>query len=137
MNTIRNLATAIASTCFALTSATAIAQSGAGYPSKPIRIVVPFPPGGATDIMTRNVAQKLSEAWKQSVVVENRPGANGIIGADAVAKSPADGYTYLAATIAHAANVSLFPEAPYQLLKDLQPVAIMGLIPLVPVVQAN
>ena len=87
--------------------------------------------------MTRNVAQKLSEAWKQSVVVENRPGANGIIGADAVAKSPADGYTYLAATIAHAANVSLFPEAPYQLLKDLQPVAIMGLIPLVPVVQAN
>ena len=54
--------------------------------------------------MTRNVAQKLSEAWKQSVVVENRPGANGIIGADAVAKSPADGYTYLAATIAHAAN---------------------------------
>lgn len=87
--------------------------------------------------MTRTVAQKLSETWKQPVVVENRPGANGIIGADAVAKSPADGYTFLAATIAHAANVSLFPKAPYQLLKDLQPAAIMGLIPLVPVVPAN
>ena len=137
MNTVRHVAIALASACFALTHAIALAQGAAGYPSKPIRIVVPFPPGGATDIMTRNIAQKLSEAWKQPVIVENRPGANGSIGADVVAKSPADGYTYLAATIVHSANVSLFPKAPYQLLKDLQPVAIMGLIPLVPVVQAN
>ena len=137
MNTVRHLATAIASACFALMHATAIAQGGTGYPDKPIRIIVPFPPGGATDIMTRNVAQKLNEAWQQPVVVENRPGANGMIGADAVAKALGDGYTYLAATIAHSANVSLFPKAPYQLQKDLQPVAIMGLIPLVPVVRAD
>src|SRR4051794_26003731 len=103
MNTLRRLAIAAASTCIVLTSATTVAQSTAVYPGKSIKIIVPFPPGGATDIMTRNVAQKLNEAWKQPVVVENRSGANGIIGADAVAKAPADGYTYLAATIAHAA----------------------------------
>jgi len=70
-------------------------------------------------------------------VVENRPGANGTIGADAVAKSPADGYTYLVATIAHSANVTLFPNTPYQLQRDLQAVAILGLIPMVPVVHPS
>src|SRR4051812_3375388 len=134
---MRRFIGAIATGALALATAAAIAQSSASYPGKPIRIVVPFPPGGATDIMTRNIAQKLNESWKQPVVVENRPGANGIVGADSVAKAPADGYTYLAATIAHTANVSLFPKTPYQLQKDLQPVAIMGLIPLVAVVPAN
>ena len=74
---------------------------------------------------------------RDELVVENRAGASGMIGADAVAKSQSDGYTYLAATIIHSANVSLFPKAPYQLQKDLQPVAILGLIPLVPVVRAD
>jgi tripartite-type tricarboxylate transporter receptor subunit TctC len=134
---MRHLAIAIATAGLALMHATVIAQGSTGYPGKPIRIIVPFPPGGATDIMTRNIAQKLNEAWQQPVTVENRPGANGMIGADAVAKAQGDGYTYLAATIAHSANVSLFPKAPYQLQKDLQPVAIMGLIPLVPVVRAD
>jgi tripartite-type tricarboxylate transporter receptor subunit TctC len=133
----RHLAVALAGVCFALTHAMALAQGAASYPSKLIRIIVPFPAGGATDVMTRNIAQKLNEVWKQPVVVENRPGANGMIGADAVAKSQADGYTYLAATIAHSANVSLFPKAPYRFQRDLQPVAILGLIPLVPVVNAN
>ena len=87
--------------------------------------------------MTRNVSQKLSETWKQPVLVENRGGANGMIGADAVAKSQNDGYTFLAATIAHAANVSLFPKATYQFQKDLEPVAMMGLLPIVPVVRAD
>jgi tripartite-type tricarboxylate transporter receptor subunit TctC len=136
MRTIRRFVIAAAGACVALTHPIALAQS-AGYPTKLIKIVVPFPPGGATDIMTRNIAQKLGEAWKQPVIVENRPGASGMIGADAVAKSQADGYTYLAATIIHSANVSLFPKAPYQLQKDLQPVAILGLIPLVPVVRAD
>ncbi|MBF8254253.1 MAG: hypothetical protein HW373_948 [Deltaproteobacteria bacterium] len=136
MKTLRHLVMAIAGACTVLTHPIALAQSAA-YPSKLIKIVVPFPAGGATDIMTRNIAQKLGEVWKQPVVVENRAGANGMIGADAVAKSQADGYTYLAATIAHSAGVSLFPKAPYQLQKDLQPVAIMGLIPLVPVVRAD
>jgi tripartite-type tricarboxylate transporter receptor subunit TctC len=137
MKTIRNLVLAMAGACIGFTHTIAIAQGAAAYPNKLIKIVVPFPPGGATDIMTRNIAQKLGEAWKQPVIVENRPGANGTIGADAVAKSPPDGYTLLAATIAHSANVSLFPKTPYQFQRDLQPVAIMGLIPLVPVVRAN
>ena len=107
------------------------------YPAKPVKIVVPFPAGGATDIMTRNIAQKLAESWKQPVIVENRGGANGTIGADLVAKSPADGYAILAATIAHSANVSLIPNAPYKLQKDLQPVAIMGLLPIAVVVRAD
>jgi tripartite-type tricarboxylate transporter receptor subunit TctC len=128
---------AVAGACFALTHAMALAQGAASYPSKVIKFVVPFPPGGATDIMARNIAQKLNEAWKQPVVVENRPGANGTIGADAVAKSPADGYTYLVATIAHSANVTLFPNTPYQLQRDLQAVAVLGLIPIVPVVHPS
>ena len=121
----------------ALTHTMALAQGAVSYPGKAIKIVVPFPPGGATDVMTRNIAQKLSDAWKQPVVVENRPGANGTIGADAVAKSPSDGYTYLAATIAHSANVTLFPNTPYQLQKDLRAAAILGLIPLVSVVHPS
>src|SRR3954469_13350515 len=134
---MRRFIGAIATGALALATAAAIAQSSASYPGKPIRIVVPFAPGGATDIMTRNIAQKLNESWKQPVVVENRPGANGTVGADLVARSAPDGYTYLAATIAHSANVSLLPGTPYQLQKDLRPVAIMGLIPLVAVVPAN
>lgn len=136
MGNVRHLIAAVAGACVTLMHPTAIAQ-GTAYPSKTIKIVVPFPAGGATDIMTRNIAQKLNETWRQPVIVENRAGANGMIGADAVAKSQPDGYTYLAATIAHSAGVSLFPKAPYQLQKDLQPVAIMGLIPLVPVVRVG
>jgi tripartite-type tricarboxylate transporter receptor subunit TctC len=137
MPTLQNLTRAIFGACLALVHAVALAQGAAGYPGRMIKLVVPFPAGGATDIMARNIAQKLNEAWKQPVVVENRPGANGTIGADAVAKSPADGYTYLVATIAHSANVTLFPNTPYQLQRDLQAVAILGLIPMVPVVHPS
>lgn len=137
MNTIRNLVMAIASGCMALPHSLVLAQDAATYPSKLIKIIVPYPPGGSADIVTRIIGQKLGEAWKQPVVVENRVGGNGMIGADAVAKSPGDGYTYLTAVAAHAANVSLIPKAPYQLQKDLQPAAILVLIPLVPVVQAS
>jgi tripartite-type tricarboxylate transporter receptor subunit TctC len=136
MKTMSHLLVAIAGTFMALTQAVAFAQSDV-YPAKSIKIIVPFPAAGATDIMARNIAQKLGENWKQPIVVENRPGASAMIGADAVAKSPADGYTILAATIIHAANVSLYPKASYQLQKDLQPVAITGLLPLIPVVRAD
>jgi tripartite-type tricarboxylate transporter receptor subunit TctC len=134
---MQTLAMAVVAGFLALSNAMAFAQGAANYPSKLVKIIVPFPAGGATDTMTRNIAQKLNEAWQQPVVVENRPGANGMIGADWVAKSQADGYTLLAATIAHSANTSLFPKAPYQFQRDLHPVAILGLIPLVPVVNAN
>lgn len=134
---IRTPAIAVLSLFVALAAPAVVAQSASAYPSKVIRIVVPFPAGGATDLMTRNVSQKLSETWKQPVLVENRGGANGMLGADAVAKSQNDGYTYLAATIAHAANVSLFPKAAYQFQRDLEPVAMMGLLAIVPVVRTD
>jgi tripartite-type tricarboxylate transporter receptor subunit TctC len=136
MRTMRIVAAAFAAGLIALACPAALAQ-GAAYPNKALKIIVPFPPGGATDIMTRNIAQKLNESWKQPVLIDNKAGANGMIGADMVAKASADGYTYLAATIAHSSGVSLFPKAPFQLQKDLQPVAILGLIPLVPVVRAD
>jgi tripartite-type tricarboxylate transporter receptor subunit TctC len=111
----------------------AVAQE---YPSKTVRYIVPFPPAGLTDVMARNVGQKLAERWKQPVVVDNRAGGNAQIGADAVAKSQGDGYTLLAVTLTHAVNVTLFPAAPYSLQKDLTPVAVLGSLPLMIVVNA-
>lgn len=100
------------------------------YPAKPIRIVVPFGAGGPTDVMTRALAQKMSEALKQSVLVENRPGAGGNIGADAVAKAPADGYTLLMGTNGPlAANLTLFGKLPYDPLKDLAPITLYTYLP--------
>jgi tripartite-type tricarboxylate transporter receptor subunit TctC len=112
----------------------AVAQD---YPTKPVRYVVPFPPGGLTDVMARNVGQKLGEKWKQPVVVDNRAGGNAQIGAELVAKAPGDGYTLLAVTLTHAVNATLFPAAPYSLQKDLTPVAVLGSLPLMVVVNAN
>jgi len=97
------------------------------YPSKPIRIIVPFPPGGTTDIMARLVGQKLTEAWKQQVVVDNRAGAGGLIGTDIVAKAQPDGYTLVMGTIGtHATNLSLTKKMPYDTLKDFAPIAHVG-----------
>ncbi len=102
-----------------------------------IKYVVPFPPGGLTDVMARSVGQKLAEAWKVPVIVENRAGGNGQIGADLVAKSAPDGGSLLAITLTHAANVSLFPDAPYSFGKDLRPVALLAGSPMLIVVPAN
>ena len=111
----------------------AAAQS---YPSRPVRIVVPFAPGGGTDVMARNLAQKLNEAWGQPVVVENRTGAGGIIGADAVAKSTPDGYTFLLATTTTAINASFAVKPPYDMQRDLQAVAMLSFYPMAVVVPA-
>jgi tripartite-type tricarboxylate transporter receptor subunit TctC len=110
----------------------------ATYPSKPIRIVVPFPAGGTTDILARAVAQKLTETGGQPVVVDNRPGAGGNIGAELVAKSAPDGYTLLMGTVGtHAINASLFRKMPYDTLRDFAPVAFIGYTPTLLVVGAN
>ena len=121
---------ALFTACTAL-AAGAFAQ---GYPTKPVKVVVPYPPGGPTDIVARVVSQKLSEQTGQQFLVENRPGAGGNIGAEAVAKAPADGYTLLVATTAHAINPSLFKSLNYQLLKDFAPVSQLTSGPLVIVV---
>ena len=106
------------------------------YPDKPLRYIVPFPPGGLTDQMARMVGQLLSEKWKVPVVVENKSGGNAQIGADFVAKAPADGYTLLAVTLSHAINHSLLPNSPYDFLKDLRPVALLAESSLLVVVPA-
>ena len=108
------------------------------YPSKPIRFVVPFPPGGPLDIMGRAIAQKLADVWGQPVVVDNRPGAGGGIGAEIVAKSPGDGYTLLMGAVStHAINPSLYAKVPYDPQKDFVPVALVAQVPNILVVNPS
>jgi len=115
-------------------TAPAAAQAQA-YPTKPIRLVVPFPPGGATDILARDVAQKLGEAWGQSAVVDNRPGAGGNIGSELVARAAPDGYTLEMGTVGtHAINASLYAKMPYDHVKDFAPVILVAGVPNVLVV---
>jgi len=108
--------------CATLAPALASAQA---YPVKPVRIVVPFAPGGGTDIVSRIVAQKLTIALGQTVIVDNRPGAGGMIGTELVARSPADGYTFLTMPSAFSINPSLYAKVPYDPIKDFEPVSTL------------
>lgn len=102
----------------------AAAQSA--YPTKPIRLICPFPPGGTTDVVARLVAQKLTEAWGQQVVVDNRPGAGGVIGTELAAQAPADGYTALLGSITtHAVNPALYKKLKFDPVKDFTPVSLV------------
>src|SRR6478609_5552530 len=103
-------------------SSAALAQN---YPSKPIRVVVPFPPGGGTDIVARTVTPKMAEILGQPFVVDNRAGAGGNIGTEQVAKSPADGYTLLVASASTAINTTLFKNLSWDLSRDFTPVVLM------------
>ena len=120
----------LGSAAVASVAAAPVARAQA-WPAKPLRIVVPYPPGGFTDVTARLIAQKLQERLGQTVVVDNKAGANGIIGTDAVAKSPADGYTLGVVIAAYAANTTLYPKLPYDPRKDLAAVSLIGLSPLV------
>jgi tripartite-type tricarboxylate transporter receptor subunit TctC len=114
------------------------AHAQAPYPNHPVRIVVPFPAGGTTDILARATAQKLTEGLGQPFVVENRPGAAGNIGAELVAKSPPDGYTMLMGTVGtHAINPSLYDKMPYDHVKDFVPVVLVAGVPNVLVVHPS
>lgn len=107
----------------------AFAQAPAGWPNKPIKIVVPFPAGGTSDVLARILGQKMSETWGQPVVVENRPGASGNLGADQVAKSPADGYTL---ALMDVGNLSIAPslyKLPFDVQNDFAPVAMVAYSP--------
>ncbi len=103
-----------------------VAANAASFPEKPIRVIVPFPPGGGADLVTRSTAPKLSQALGQTFVIDNRGGANSNIGADLVAKAPADGYTLLTATANLAMNASLYPKLPYDLVRDFAPVTMLA-----------
>ena len=122
--------TALLGTCLAW------AQSDAGFPNKPITLIVTYPPGGGADAMARLVAPKMAEALGQSVVVENRPGASGQIGAAAVAKAPADGYTLMLDASSFAVNPALYPKLPYDSLKAFKPIGVIALFPNVVLVHA-
>ena len=106
----------------------AVAQA---YPNKPVKLVVPFPPGGGTDIVGRLIAQKLSEVWRQTVIVDNKPGANTLIGTEFVAKAPGDGYTLLMASPSHTINPSLYKNLRFDTQKDFSGAAIVAIGPLV------
>ena len=110
---------------------------GQAFPDRNPRYIVPFPPGGLTDIMARFVGQKLSEIWGRAVVIENRAGGNALIGADAAAKAAPDGHTLLAITLTHAVNATLFPNAPYDFRRDFATLSLLGSLPLVVVVNAE
>lgn len=113
------------------------AQAQTPFPARSARLVVPFPPGGSLDNVGRLLAQKLSEAWGQQVVVENRPGAGGNVGADAVAKSPPDGYTVVMGALStHAVNPSLYPSMPYDAVRDFAPLSLVAVTPNVLIVNA-
>ncbi len=108
----------------------AAASAQSGYPNKPIRLIVPFPAGGSVDVTSRALAQKLSEQLGQQVIVDNRPGAGGNIGMDAVAKSAADGYTLgMGALSTHAVNPALFAKMPYDAVKDFAPISLVVVTP--------
>lgn len=108
------------------------ANAQTNYPAKPVRLVVGFPPGGANDILARLIGARMQEAWGQTVVVENRPGANAIIGTELVAKSAPDGYTLLVgASGAMAFNPGLYDKLPYDPLRDFAPITMIGSFPLV------
>jgi tripartite-type tricarboxylate transporter receptor subunit TctC len=116
---------------FAIVLACAGGAQAQGWPNRSIRMVVPYTPGGYTDLMARLVGQKLSEALGQPIIFENKPGANAIIGTDVVAKAAPDGYTLGTVIAAHAVNASLNPRLPYDTLKDFTYVSLMSVAPLI------
>ncbi len=119
------LAAAIALTVFS-----ALPASAQQWPTKPVKFIVPFPPGGSVDPLARLLGAKLSESLGQQFVVENRPGASGSLGATVAARSPADGYTFLFVFDTHAVNPALIPDMPFNTEKDLAPVMLVGTAPM-------
>jgi tripartite-type tricarboxylate transporter receptor subunit TctC len=114
-----------------------VAAQAPSYPGKPVRVIIPFPPGGTLDTVGRLLAQKLSEQLGQPFVVENRAGGNGTIGADAVAKAPADGYTLLFNASTFVTSTMLLKAPPYDVVKDFQPIALVAKAPLAVAINKN
>ena len=120
------------------TSAGCLNATAQDYPNKAIRIIVPYPPGGASDVVARLIGQKMGETWKQQVIIENRAGANGIIAMSYVATSAPDGYTLLMSNVGPSAiNPSIYKKLPYDAIKDFAPVSLTNLVPLMMVVNST
>jgi tripartite-type tricarboxylate transporter receptor subunit TctC len=119
-----------------LLCALATSAAAQSYPAKPVKVVVPWPPAGVSDVLTRTVASAMSESTGQQFVVENRPGAGGTLGLAAVAKAPADGYTLVATDVpSHAISATLYAKLPYDVLRDFEPIAMIAGSPMVLVTQ--
>lgn len=132
----RTVLVTLAGACLLFAAGAAPAQTA--WPAKPVRMVVPFPPGGTTDILARAIAPELSRAFGQQFVVDNRAGAGGNVGADIVAKSPADGYTILMGTVGtHGINKALYKKLPYDPQKDFAPITLVAGVPNVMVMNAG
>jgi len=129
----RRLVHAVALT-LALSGGSALAQT---WPTKPITLIVPFPPGGTTDVLARALGEKLSQSLGQPVIVESKPGAGATLGADHVAKSKADGYTLLVGAVHHTIATSVYKKLPYDFQKDFAPITTVALVPNVLVVNAS
>jgi len=134
IQTARGRATAIAATLLALAASTAAAQ---GWPTKPISLVVPFPPGGSSDVLARALTDKLSQSLGQPVIVESKPGAGATLGADYVAKAKPDGYTLLMGAVHHTIATSVYRKLPYDFEGSFVPVTTVALVPNVLVVNAK
>jgi tripartite-type tricarboxylate transporter receptor subunit TctC len=134
MTTLFKLFTAAVLTCCASLS---VAQTAASFPNRTIKILVPFAPGGSSDVLARLVAQRMTADWGQTVIVENKPGAGATLGADQVAKAPPDGYTLLLAATHHIIAQNVFKNLPYDIGRDLAPVSVIAMIPNMVVVNAK
>jgi tripartite-type tricarboxylate transporter receptor subunit TctC len=135
--TVRKVSRAACALVAGVAACTMTAAGAAEYPTRPIRYLVGFAPGGINDIMARIVGQKLSEAWGQQVIVDNRPGAGGNLAAELLAKSNPDGYTFMNISTAHAISQTLYTKLNYNLERDLTPVSVLGNSPLIMVVNAG
>ena len=127
----------LAAAAFALCIAAAFTARAQSYPAKPVRVIVPFPPGAGVDITTRLVIPKLADAFGQQFIADNRPGAAGNIGAEIAARSPNDGYTLLSGGAPQAISQSLYPKLNYNLLRDFDPIAFMASVPFILVVHPS
>ena len=139
MNPLRRTLAILPAIALSLATLAAVGFANAqAFPQKPVRLVVPFPPGGPIDTVSRAIAQKLTEAWGQTVVVDNRPSAGGNIGADLVAKAAPDGYTVVMGALStHAVNPSLYPKMPYDAAQDFAPISLVAVTPNVLVVNPS
>lgn len=128
MNKIRYLTASTLIACGV--AGNAFAQTAANYPAKPVRFIAPFPPGGSTDLLARLVAQKLTEAWGQQVVVENRGGAAGTIGVELASRAAPDGYTIVMGHVGtFGVNPTLYPKLPYDAIRDFAPITVLATVP--------
>ena len=134
MTPLLKIVAAAALTCVTSLS---LAQTAASFPNRNIKIVVPFAPGGSSDLLARLVAQRMTADWGQPVIVENKPGAGATLGADQVAKAPPDGYTLLLAATHHTIAQNVFKNLPYDIGRDFAPVSVIALIPNMVVINAK